>query len=63
MRFRLTGHARARQEEQGIPDEWIARVMEAPARQDSDPDDFALTIASAPITELNGRVLRVVYAP
>ena len=47
--------------DRAIDPDWIARVLKAPQREESDQVDPALPHALAPIDDRDGRVLRVVY--
>ena len=61
MPLTFSDHARSEIERRQIPIQWIERVVEAPARLKPDAVDPLLTRAHAPIDEMNGRVLCVVY--
>ena len=57
----LTEHARTVLAERGIDVDWVSRVLTQPARTEVDRLDPSLRHALGPITERDGRVLRVVY--
>ena len=57
----LTAHARTVLAERSIREEWLARVLQQPEREEPDKEDPELTHALGSISEHGGRVLRVVY--
>ena len=56
----LSAHAALVLAERGIPLVWIANVLVEPVRTEPDKADPALRHALAPISDYDGRVLRVV---
>jgi hypothetical protein len=60
MDYTLTEHARKVLTERQIPLEWLERVLHQPDLREPDPNDASLERRYRPITEFDGRVLRVV---
>lgn len=61
MRFRLSDHAEKRIQRRKIKLEWIAAVLEHPARTENDHEDANLIHALLPIPEKGFQILRVIY--
>jgi len=61
MDWNLTEHARTVMKERGIEPAWVELVLEGPAVLSRDPRDPALLHAIGPVTEREGRMLRVVH--
>ncbi|MGH8589601.1 MAG: DUF4258 domain-containing protein [Gammaproteobacteria bacterium] len=61
--YTLTEHARKVLAERQIPLEWLERVLHRPGLREPDPDDASLERRYRPITEFDGRVLRVGSTP
>jgi Domain of unknown function (DUF4258) len=59
--FVLTEHARIAMAHRGIKLEWVAAVLQTPARTEPDPSDPDLVHTVGRIPEFGGRVLRVIY--
>ena len=60
MNYALTEHARKVLVERQIPVEWLERALHEPVLREPDPNDASLERRYRPITEFDGRVLRVV---
>ena len=60
MNYALTEHARKVLVERQIPVEWLERALHQPVLREPDPDNASLERRYRPITEFDGRVLRVV---
>lgn len=60
MNYTLTEHARKVLAERHIPVEWLERALHEPVLRKPEPNDASLERRYCPITEFNGRVLRVV---
>jgi hypothetical protein len=60
MNYTLTQHANKVLAEREIPLEWMERTLNEPVLREPDPDDAALERRYRPISEFQGRVLRVV---
>ena len=61
MRLTFSDHALFEMERRQIPREWILRCVEQPAKLEPDRNDATVSHALAPIEEMRGRVLCVVY--
>jgi hypothetical protein len=60
MNYTLTEHAKKMLTERENPLEWLERVLNEPVLRKPDPDDASLERRYRPISEFDGRVLRVV---
>ena len=60
MRLEFTRHALQAMEERDIPTAWVEQVIAAPAIREPDSNDTELERLFRPITDREGRVLRVV---
>jgi hypothetical protein len=61
MRLTFSDHALHKIEQRHIPQEWVIRCIESPSKLKDDPLDSLASRAYAPIFEMDGRVLCVVY--
>ena len=62
MNLIYTEHALQRMAKRQLPEEWIKRVIENPARIEPDETDAALEHRLAAVPELANRVLRVIVS-
>lgn len=60
MNYALTEHARKVLVKRQIPIEWLERALQEPILREPDPNDASPDRRYCPITEFNGRVVRVV---
>ena len=61
MAIRLTNHARKRLAQRNIRPEWVERTLVARDWVTPEPSDPRLARAYKRLSEISGRVLRVVY--
>ena len=61
MRLTFSDHALTNMEIRHIAREWVLHCVEFPVKLDSDERDSTLTLAYLPISDMDGRVLCVVY--
>lgn len=60
MGLTFTKHAMERMAKRQLRTDWVERVVQNPPRVEPDPVDPGLEHRLAPVTELEGRVLRVI---